>query len=50
MSNSEPSAIVLLRITCICGLYPSFDSNADNGSLKVHRDPPFLAPSGAGAP
>src|SRR6202158_2404305 len=38
MSNSEPSAIVLQAIPCIGGLYISFDSNGEIGSLKVHRD------------
>ncbi len=33
MSNSEPSAIVLQGIPCIGGLYISFDSNGENGSL-----------------
>jgi hypothetical protein len=42
MSNSEPSAIVLHGIACIGGLYISFDSNEENGSLKVRRDSPFL--------
>ncbi len=35
MSNSEPSAIVLQGVPCIGGLYRSFDSNGENGSLKV---------------
>jgi hypothetical protein len=35
MSNSEPSAIVLQRIPCMCGLYISFDSNGEDGSLKM---------------
>jgi hypothetical protein len=41
MSNSEPSAIVLHGIPCIGGLYISFDSNGENGSLnseKVRRE------------
>src|SRR5208282_1088347 len=33
MSNSEPSAIVLHSIPCIGGLYLSFDSNGQVGSL-----------------
>jgi hypothetical protein len=33
MSNSEPSAIVLQGIPCIGGLYISFDSNGEIGSL-----------------
>src|SRR5580700_11260758 len=33
MSNSEPSTIVLHGMTCIGGLYISFDSNGENGSL-----------------
>ena len=40
MSNSEPSAIVLQGIPCIRRLY-KFDSNGENGSLKVRRDSPF---------
>src|ERR1035438_6593619 len=39
MSNSHPSAIVLQGIPCIGGLYISFDSNGENGSLKVRRRP-----------
>jgi hypothetical protein len=35
MSNSEPSAIVLQGMPCIGGLYISFDSNGETGSLKV---------------
>src|ERR1700688_5139697 len=35
MSNSDPSAIVLHGIPCIGGLYTSFDSNGENGSLVV---------------
>ncbi len=35
MSNSEPSAIVFQGIPCMCGLYKVFDSNGENGSLKV---------------
>ncbi len=35
MSNSEPSAIVLHGMPCIGGLYISFDSNGENGSLVV---------------
>jgi hypothetical protein len=31
MSNSEPSAIVLQDIPCMCD-YTSFDSNGENGS------------------
>jgi len=42
MSNSEPSPIVLQGIPCMCGLYTGFDSNGENGSLKVRRDSPFL--------
>jgi hypothetical protein len=43
MSNSEPSAIVLHGIACIGGLYISFDSNGESGSvfalsIKVGRD------------
>jgi hypothetical protein len=38
MSNSEPSAIVLHAIPCIGGLYTSFDSNGEIGSVKVRRD------------
>ena len=34
MSNSEPSAIVLQGIPCIGGLYISFNSNGENGSLN----------------
>ena len=34
MSNSEPSAIVLHGIPCIGGLYTSFDSNGESGSLQ----------------
>src|SRR5580700_6501899 len=41
MNNSEPSAIVFQGIPCMCD-YTSFDSNGENGSLKVHRDSPFL--------
>ena len=37
MSNSEPSAIVPHGIR-IGGLYISFDSNGEIGSLKVRRD------------
>jgi hypothetical protein len=37
MSNSEPSAIVLQGIPCMCD-YTSFDSNGEDGSLKVRRD------------
>jgi len=33
MSNSEPSAIVLHGIPCIGGLYISFDSKGEIGSL-----------------
>jgi hypothetical protein len=33
---------VLQGIPCIGGLYISFDSNGENGSLKVRRDSPFL--------
>jgi hypothetical protein len=42
MSNSEPSAIVLHRMPCIGGLYISFDSNGEIGSLRLRRDSPFL--------
>jgi hypothetical protein len=35
MSNSEPSAIVLHGIPCIGGLYISFDSNGEIGSVVV---------------
>jgi len=35
MSSSEPSAIVLHGILCIGGLYTSFDSKGEIGSLKV---------------
>ena len=42
MSNSEPSAIVLHGVPCIGGLYISFDSNREIGSLKVRRNSPFL--------
>ena len=52
MSNSEPSAIVLHGIPCIGGLYISFDSNGEIGSLKVRRyssappsSPGILSPS-----
>jgi len=38
MSNSEPSAIMLHGMPCIGGLYISFDSKGENGSLKVRRD------------
>src|SRR5579862_3039914 len=41
MSNSDPSAIVLQGIPCIGGLYTTFDSNRENGSLKVCRDSPL---------
>src|SRR5271154_2029294 len=41
ISNSEPSAIVLHGIACIGGLYISFDSNGEIGSLKVRRDSPY---------
>src|ERR1700686_2116823 len=37
MSNSDPSAIVLHGIPSIGGLYIGFDSNGENGSLKVRR-------------
>ena len=46
MSNSEPSAIVRQGIPCMCGLYTSFDSNGENGSLKVCRGSPFLNRAG----
>src|ERR1017187_7006608 len=36
MSNSEPSAIVLQGIPCMCGLY-KFRFEWRNGSLKVRR-------------
>ena len=42
MSNSEPSAIVLQGIPCMRGLYTSFDSNEENGSLQVRRGSSFL--------
>ena len=42
MSNSDPSVIVLHGIPCIDGLYISFDSNREIGSLKVRRDSPFF--------
>jgi hypothetical protein len=32
---------VLQGIPCMCGLYTSFDSNGENGSLKVLRDSLF---------
>ena len=35
MSNSEPSAIVLQDVFFIGGLYISFDSNLESGSLKL---------------
>ncbi len=41
MSNSEPSAIVLQGMACIGGLYTSFDSNGENGSVVVR--PGFAA-------
>jgi hypothetical protein len=44
MSNSKPSAIVLHGIPCIGGLYISFDSNGEIGSLKVRRNSPFERP------
>jgi hypothetical protein len=36
MSNSEPSAIVLQGITCMCGLY-KFQLDGENGALKIRR-------------
>src|SRR3981081_3410011 len=38
MSNSDPSAIVLHGVPCIGGLYISFNSNGEIGSLKLRRD------------
>ena len=35
MSNSEPTAIVLQAIPCMCGLYPSFDSHGETGSQSI---------------
>ncbi len=40
MSNSEPSAIALQGIPCMCD-YTNFNSNRDNSSLKV--SPPFTS-------
>ncbi len=40
MSSSEPSAIVLHGIPRMRG-YTSFDSNGENGSLKLRRDSLF---------
>src|SRR6266567_3971078 len=45
MSNNEPSAIVLQGIRCMCGLYKVFDSNGENGSLKIRRDSHLTAGS-----
>src|SRR5450755_3026981 len=41
ISNSEPSAIVLQGILCMCGLYKFSIRMEKNGSLKVGRDSPF---------
>ena len=35
MSNSEPSAIVLQGMPCIGGLYISFESDGEIGSVEV---------------
>jgi len=41
MSNSEPSAIVLQGIPCICGLYTSLDSNEKTVCLRFAAIHPF---------